>query len=183
MKICILGYSGSGKSTLARRLGDFYGIPVLFLDTVQFLPGWLERDRDEARALVREFLQNGSWVIDGNYRAFLQEERLRQADRILILQFNRFVCLWQAFRRYRRYKNTVRESMADGCCEKLDAEFIRWLLLDGRTRARRAHLRHIAAQYPSKTLVFKNRRAVNAFTRALSAPGTEAAGRSETNRK
>ena len=43
MKIAILGTSGSGKSTLAKRLGETYGLPVLHMDTVQFLPGWVER--------------------------------------------------------------------------------------------------------------------------------------------
>ena len=44
MKIAILDYSGSGKSTLARQLGDYYKAPAPFLDTVQFLPNWVERD-------------------------------------------------------------------------------------------------------------------------------------------
>ena len=39
MKIAILGTSGSGKSTLAKRLGERYGLPVLHMDTVHFLPG------------------------------------------------------------------------------------------------------------------------------------------------
>lgn len=43
MKIEILGTSGSGKSTLAKRLGETYGLPVLHMDTVHFLPGWVER--------------------------------------------------------------------------------------------------------------------------------------------
>ena len=43
MKIAILGTSGSGKSTLAKRLGEAYGLPVLHMDTVHFLPGWVER--------------------------------------------------------------------------------------------------------------------------------------------
>ena len=43
MKIAILGTSGSGKSTLAKRLGERYGLPVLHMDTVHFLPGWVER--------------------------------------------------------------------------------------------------------------------------------------------
>ena len=43
MKIAILGTSGSGKSTLAKRLGERYGLPVLYMDTVHFLPGWVER--------------------------------------------------------------------------------------------------------------------------------------------
>ena len=34
MKICIIGFSGSGKSTLAKRLGEFYNINCLHLDSV-----------------------------------------------------------------------------------------------------------------------------------------------------
>ena len=49
MKIAILGTSGSGKSTLAKRLGERYGLPVLYMDTVHFLPGWVERPFAEAR--------------------------------------------------------------------------------------------------------------------------------------
>ena len=38
MKIAILGTSGSGKSTLAKRLGERYGLPVLYMDTVPLSP-------------------------------------------------------------------------------------------------------------------------------------------------
>lgn len=76
MKIAILGYSGSGKSTLARTLSNHYKVPVLYLDTVQFLPNWIERDKDEGMQLVLEFMKNDSWVIDGNYSKFYQRERL-----------------------------------------------------------------------------------------------------------
>ena len=47
MKILIMGYSGSGKSTLAGYLGKKYGIPVLHLDHVFWLPGWKARPREE----------------------------------------------------------------------------------------------------------------------------------------
>ena len=50
MKIAILGTSGSGKSTLAKRLGERYGLPVLHMDTVHFLPGWVERPFAEEEA-------------------------------------------------------------------------------------------------------------------------------------
>ena len=45
MRIAIIGYSGSGKSTLAAFLGSRFGIPVLYLDTVQFEANWKERKR------------------------------------------------------------------------------------------------------------------------------------------
>ena len=60
MKIAILGTSGSGKSTLAKRLGERYGLPVLHMDTVHFLPGWVERPFAEEEAIVRQFLDENA---------------------------------------------------------------------------------------------------------------------------
>lgn len=162
MKIAILGYSGSGKSTLARQLADLYRIPVLFLDTVQFTPGWQERDREEARSIVREFMRNESWVIDGNYTGFFQEDRLEQADRIIFMDFPRRVCLYRALKRYFQNRNRTRESMADGCVEKIDGAFVRWILQEGRTREKRDHYRRVTAHYKEKTVVLKNKKQVNA---------------------
>ena len=88
MKISVLGFSGSGKSTLAGALGRRYGVPVLHLDRVQFAPGWVERPLDAKVADVQRFLDghgDDGWVIDGNYAALLQERRLEESDRIVIL--------------------------------------------------------------------------------------------------
>ncbi len=97
MKIAVLGYSGSGKSTLARRLGEYFQVPVLHLDVVNFLPGWRERDGEEGRAMVRAFMEGDGWVIDGNYRRLLEAERLAGADWIIFMDFPRRVCSHRAF--------------------------------------------------------------------------------------
>lgn len=167
MKIAVIGYSGSGKSTLSRRLGEVYGIPVLHLDTVQFCADWQERDREEARAMVAAFMQRDAWVIDGNYRGFFQEERLGQADRILFLNVSRAACLIRAFRRYIRYRGTTREDMAAGCREKMDLEFVWWILYKGRTGTIRRHYREIQARYSDKTVVLKNQRQIDRFLQTL----------------
>lgn len=164
MKIAVLGYSGSGKSTLAGKLADHYKIPVLFLDTVQFLPGWAERGREEGRSMVSDFLEkNSSWVIDGNYECFLQKERLEQADRVILLCFPRRICLCRAVKRYLRFRGKTRESMAAGCNEKFDWEFLWWILHQGRTGQRRSHYREIALRYREKTVVLKNPRRADEF--------------------
>lgn len=164
MKIAILGYSGSGKSTLAGQLARYYGVPVLYLDTVQFLPGWKERSPEEGRAAVAAFLRDSdAWVIDGNYGKFMKEERLRQADRILILLFPRALCLYRVLKRYFRCRGKTRASMAEGCPEKIDAEFVRWVLYEGRTRKRRAWYREIASLYPEKTQILKRPSQVRDF--------------------
>ncbi len=167
MKIAVLGYSGAGKSTLAKFLGEFYNIPVLHLDTVQFEPGWVERDRSKAKEIVYRFMQKSDWVIDGNYTGFYQQERLEQADRILLLEFSRICCFYRVWKRYRQNMGRVRESMAEGCEEKLDAGFIFWVLFQGRTSKRRKHLAAIAESYPQKTLVLKNSKQVQAYQMGL----------------
>ena len=73
MKIAVMGYSGAGKSTLAKKLGRLYDCPVLYLDRIQFEPGWKERNREEAKRMAEEFLnenQDTGWIIDGNYAKF-----------------------------------------------------------------------------------------------------------------
>ena len=49
--LAVIGKSGSGKSTLAKQLGSFYHAPVLHLDAVHFLPGWVERVPGEEEQL------------------------------------------------------------------------------------------------------------------------------------
>ena len=167
MKISVIGYSGAGKSTLAHTLSKKLSLPLLYLDRVQFNPNWVERDRAESLALVDAFLENDNWVIDGTYPSFRMERRIAEADLILFLDLNRFTCLKQAFGRYLSCRGTVRESAADGCPEKFDWEFLRWLLWEGRTKTRAAMFQYIVDAWPEKTVVLKNRRQVDCFLQTL----------------
>lgn len=175
MKIAVIGYSGAGKSTLSVTLSAQYTLPLLHLDQVQFLPGWSIRDPEEARALVTAFMEaHDDWVIDGNYRGFQQEQRMREADVIVFLNFPRLLCLWRAWRRYCRFQGHTRPSMAVGCDEKWDADFVKWILKEGRTRTYRERYRAICRQYPDKIIVCRTRRdvrrAVKEMEQRFSAP-------------
>ena len=133
MKIAVIGYSGAGKSTLAKKLGKLFRCPVLHLDRIQFEPGWKERDRETAR-------------------------RMAEADLIIFMNYPRWICLWQALIRSHVYKGKTREDMGDGCVEKMDWEFVWWILHKGRSRKKKRQYRSIAERYQEKTLVVKNRR-------------------------
>lgn len=158
MKIAIMGFSGCGKSTLARKLGEQYGLPVLHLDSIHFEENWVEKPREQELAEVRAFLDRHSdgWVIDGNYGALERERRLEESDRIILLELNRFVCLWRVLKRWLTYKGSTRPDMAAGCKEKVDWEFIRWVLHDGRTAKKKADYDRFAAQYPQKVTRIKS---------------------------
>ena len=166
MKISVMGYSGSGKSTLARRLGELYGAEVLHFDAIHWLPGWVENSPEEKLRLTREFLDaHDSWVIDGNYSKYLMERRTEESDKIILLLFGRFSCLFRVVKRYFTYRNSTRPDMGNGCNEKLDFEFIKWVLFEGRTKRARQRYKNIIEKYPEKTAVIKNQRQLNKFYR------------------
>lgn len=165
MRIAIIGYSGSGKSTLAAQLGAALRAPVLHLDSVHWLPGWVERPREEELHLVRTFLDsNDAWVIDGNYTPLFYDERMKRADRIIFLNFNRFTCLRRAVNRTRIYKGRTRPDMGAGCTEKMDFEFARWILHDSRTAQAKSRYRRLKETYPEKFIEIRNQKALTAFT-------------------
>ena len=160
MKIAILGHSGSGKSTLARKLAEIYKTDVLHFDTVQFLPNWEIRDLEDKKRITKEFLDShDSWIIDGNYSRLYFDRRMQEADLIIILSFNRFSCLYRAFRRYLKYKNTTRPDMAEGCNEKFDFEFIKWILL----RQTKVKFKDVVFEYGNKVIIIKNQTQLNEY--------------------
>ena len=162
MKIAVIGFSGAGKSTLAAVLGKHYDIPVLHMDAIHFLPNWVERDDADMLSDVQQFLsEHDSWVIDGNYSRILFDARIEQADRIVILQFNRLVCFWRAFWRSKKYKNQTRPDMAPGCMEKFDKEFARWILFEQKRKVKRYKL--LQEQYGNKITMIRNQRQLDKF--------------------
>ena len=166
MKIAIVGFSGSGKSTLAQQLAELTGAPILHLDNVQFLPGWEIRPLEEKQALVREFLDSHpAWIIDGNYTKLSYERRLEEADQIWILLFNRVTRFWRVCRRHRRYRGKTRPDMAEGCPERLDGDFAKWVLWKGCGPEKIAHMKDIVRRYPQKSHLLENQRQVDAALR------------------
>ncbi len=87
-RIAVYGPSGSGKSTLARELGEKLGLPVVELDAVFHAhPNWVDLEREEFRARVRELLltHTDGWVMDGNY-GMVRDLILSQADTAIWLR-------------------------------------------------------------------------------------------------
>ncbi|HOV27244.1 MAG TPA: DNA topology modulation protein [Sedimentibacter sp.] len=168
MKVAVIGYSGSGKSTLAAKLGEIYNCPVLYLDRIHFKENWTERDDETAKAMLKEFMdKNGSWVIDGNYNSLLRGRRLEEADMIVFMNFSRLTCLRQAIKRYKTYKGKTRESMADNCSEKMDMEFIKWILLDGRSREKKVEYAETIRKYKQKIVILRNKKEIASFLETL----------------
>ena len=169
MKIALIGYSGAGKSTLAKRLGKQWDCPVLHLDAVNFLPGWQERDPEEAGREVAAFMEQESWVIDGNYKSLCFARRMEEADFIIACQLPWYTCLRQAWGRYRRNRRTqaVRDCIAKGCDDKFDREFFRWIVRDGRSKEKQKWYQEIRDTYGEKVLTCRSRREMDRVPRRI----------------
>ncbi|MCH5185308.1 MAG: DNA topology modulation protein FlaR [Oscillospiraceae bacterium] len=131
-RIVIFGFSGSGKSTLADILGEKYGIDPTHLDSIHWLPGWKELPKEKMKRRVKEIIKKDKWIIEGNYSSAYMEERIKRADTVIFMELNRFICLYRVIKRYFKYRGKTRPDMGNGCPEKLDLEFIKWVLIDGR---------------------------------------------------
>lgn len=126
-RVLIIGSPGAGKSTLAHRLSALTGLPLYNLDRIHWLPGWIERDREEALGELRAVLVRDRWIIDGNYGSNLPV-RLERADTVLWLDYPTRVCLKGVLRRWRQYRGTSRPDMTVGCPERLSLEFLFYVL-------------------------------------------------------
>lgn len=164
-RIMVIGCSGAGKSTLARAMGEKLGIPVIHLDQLFWKPGWEESTRKEFDARLLAQLEKPRWIIDGNYtRTYPQ--RLAKCDTVIHLDFNRFVCLYSVIRRVLRNYGRIRPDMPEGCPERFDWEFMKWVWNFNRTH----RPRNLAALESAKNvtvITLKNRRQVKAFLRQL----------------
>ena len=85
---------------------------------------------------------------------------MNDADKIIFLNFNRFYCLKEAYKRYRKYKNGTRPDIAEGCQDKFDIDFALWILKNGRKKSYRNRYKAVCREYSDKVLVFKNRKQV-----------------------
>lgn len=122
----IVGCGGSGKSTLAVEMGAKLDLPVVHLDKLWWLRGWVERDRAEFDSLLAAELAKPEWIIEGNFsRTFA--ERLRYAELCIFLDYPTELCLASIQARIDKYAGVTRPDMAEGCPERNDGEFAEWV--------------------------------------------------------
>jgi adenylate kinase family enzyme len=82
-RVLVVGTTGAGKTTIARRLSSALGAPHVELDSLFWLPNWVERDAEPFRALVADATSGDRWIADGNYLSRLGDLLWERADTIV----------------------------------------------------------------------------------------------------
>ncbi|OPA73799.1 AAA family ATPase [Paenibacillus selenitireducens] len=125
-KIVIIGSGGSGKSTFSHKLGELTQLPVYHLDALYWKPGWIPTPKDEWDTFQKELILKNEWIIDGNYGRTL-EIRMSEADTIIFFDLSRWVTTYRIIKRRIMYHGKTRPDLTEGCPERLDFKFIKWV--------------------------------------------------------
>ena len=158
----IIGCGGSGKTTLALQLGEKLSLPVFHLDQLFWKPGWQRTPTDEWHALQNElFAPDKDWIMDG-YSSDTLLTRLSVADTIIFLDLPTLTCLTGAIRRYLKYRGQNRPDMGEGCFEKLDWGYLRWITTY-RIRQRPKILSYLELHPEKRVITLRSRSAVKRF--------------------
>jgi len=165
-RVLVIGSGGSGKSTFAKRLGELLDIDVKHLDGFYWRAGWQEPSKEEWLDKVKELASEDSWIMDGNFGGTL-ELRIQHCDTIIFLDLPRLLCLWRIAKRRLIYRGRSRPDMAEGCHEKLDWEFVRWVW-NYRHRSRPKILKLLREHSGTKQIFWlRSRPHVRRFLRSL----------------
>lgn len=164
-RVIIIGCGGAGKSTLARQLGEKTGLPVVHLDKLFWKPGWEEMPKEEFDQSIRRELEKETWIMDGNFDRTLPE-RIKRSDTVIYLDFSRMACLLGVLKRVVTTYGKVRPDMGEGCPERIDLEFLKWVWNFNKNK-REKNYRLLNEATHAETIVLKNRRSVRRFLKSI----------------
>ncbi|MBB4822785.1 adenylate kinase family enzyme [Sporosarcina luteola] len=136
-RIMVIGVSaGVGKSTFARRLGKKLRIEVTHLDRLYWQPGWKETPTAQFVQAQEQIVQAEQWIIEGNYTSTFPI-REPHADTIIYLELPLYVCLYRVLKRRIQFHGKTRNDLTEGCPEKIDWPFLRFILTTYRKRKKK----------------------------------------------
>lgn len=166
-RIMVIGCSASGKSTFARRLGKITGLPVTHLDNLFWKSGWIEEDRELFRKKQQDTVNMESWIIDGHYKSTM-DIRLERADLVFWYRLSRYKCISGYIRRMLKgmIKKGGRPDITEGCNEKLDFEFMKYIWNFDKTQVKPTEelLKHYRG---IKVIIFNSRKQADKFLARL----------------
>ncbi|MBI1818039.1 MAG: AAA family ATPase [Deltaproteobacteria bacterium] len=129
-RVAIIGSGGTGKSTLATLVSQRTGLPVVHLDPLFWRREWTQAPRDESLRDFDAVIARDRWILDGNFlvgQSGKEDARFGRTDTVIFVDPPRTTCLWRVLRRLVRDRNALRPDLPEGCTERLDFSFLRWV--------------------------------------------------------
>lgn len=169
-RIMVMGISaGVGKSTFARSLGKILNINVYHLDALYWKPNWIAASFEEFSQSHQEIVNQNQWIIEGNYNNTVKV-RAENADTIIYLELPLYVCLYRVIKRWITNIGKTRPDMAEGCKEKIDWNFIKFIYTTYYPRKRKMfeRLQVLQALGSKKNIIIlKSQRDINSCLKTI----------------
>lgn len=165
-KIMVVGVSaGAGKSTFAAALGEKLEVPVHHLDSYYWKAGWIGSGLAEFRAAQEEIVKGGAWIIEGNYSNSF-DIRVAKADTFIYLELPLRICLYRVLKRWVTHIGQNRPDMAEGCTEKMDMAFLKFIITTYADRKNKMHRRmqeFLEADPANQVIYLANKKQIEGF--------------------
>lgn len=162
----VIGISaGVGKSTFARNLGEILNMNVHHLDALFWKTNWVEASIEEFSAAQKEIVKKNQWIVEGNYTNTFNI-RSEKADTIIYLELPLYICLYRVVKRWIMNIGKTRTDMGEGCKEKLDWAFIKFIYTTYYPRKQKMEDRFqsFQASDPKKTIIkLKSRQEIQSY--------------------
>ncbi|MEO0485828.1 MAG: AAA family ATPase [Pseudomonadota bacterium] len=166
-RVMVIGQPGAGKSTLARALAARMGLPVVHLDHIHWMAGWVERPMVEKLPLIRAEEEKDRWIIEGGLSKSWPT-RLARADTLVWVDVGLIRRLYRVLARSWRYHGQTRPDLPEGCPEQFHAETLEFLWFILRTaRPGRRRMARTYAAFPGHKARLTTIAEVNAWLDSL----------------
>ncbi len=98
-RVSVVG--GGGKSTLARAICAKYNHSYIELDSIHWMPNWVERNPEDERLEIYRAIDNAGskWVVDGNYFNITSGAVISRADTVIFVNMPWSIMFWRVFLR------------------------------------------------------------------------------------
>ncbi|MDX2222925.1 MAG: hypothetical protein SFV21_09265 [Rhodospirillaceae bacterium] len=122
-RLLVVGSPASGKSEVARQMGELLKLPVHHLDSLFYLPGWVDQNDQRWSQTLNRVVMTDRWVIDGNFLDSL-DWRLPRADAVIWLDYDRYETVRRVAGRMLEPHIATRDGLPAGCKESWSIDFL-----------------------------------------------------------
>jgi adenylate kinase family enzyme len=118
LKVVVIGNIAGGKTRMSRRLAELHNLPLIHIDSIQFLPGMAIRPLAETRDALNTVTAQEKWLIDGFGPLDILEKRFALADRIVFIDLPLWRHQWWTIKRQISNLWSRRSELPEGCDER-----------------------------------------------------------------